>query len=231
MEKITVQPQPLNLPILNFDNAFEKKFKKHSDLFGGKCKRGLLVGPSGSGKTNAMLSLLLAPNGLRFLNLYVCSNSLNQEKYMLLRRIMNNLDNCGYYEFSNIDDLIPPTQIKEYSVIIFDDIPSTGHHIVKDYFSYGRHRNVDCFYLCQSYSAIPKQLIRDNSNYIVLWRQDLMNARHVYNDFLLGDMTFDKFQDICRICWNKTNDILVIDLDCDKANGRYRQGFDKFITL
>ena len=39
----------------------------------------------------------------------------------------------------------------------------------------GRHQNVDCFYLCQSYAQVSKHLVRDNVKLLVIFRQDDMN--------------------------------------------------------
>ena len=52
----------------------------------------------------------------------------------------------------------------------------------------GRHRLIDCFYLCQTYAQIPKHLIRDNLNFLVLFRQDEMNLKHIYGDHVNTDM-------------------------------------------
>lgn len=224
--------QPLTLPIQNLTTEFgEDKFKRHSDLFGGNCKRCLLVGASGSGKTNVMLSLLIAPNGLRFLNVYLCSSSLYQMKYEYLRHLLKPIRACGYYECSDAAQFITPAKVKEYSIIIFDDISPTEQNSIKEYFSYGRHKNVDCFYLAQSYSAIPKQLVRDNCNLLVLFKQDLTNLKHIFNDHLIGDITWEEFIIICKTCWDKSHGVLVIDLDCEKSNGRYRKGFDEYIVI
>lgn len=232
MEDLTIITQPISLQIQNV--AYGKddtSFKRHSALFGGDSKRCLIVGASGSGKTNVMLSLLTASAGLRYLNIYLCCSSLYQNKYEYLRRLLKPLTDCGYVECSNVDEFIPPSQVKEYSIIIFDDINPTGQNVIKEYFSYGRHKNVDCFYLCQSYSAIPKQLIRDNCNLLVLFRQDFTNLKHIHNDHLVGDITWDELTQICRACWNVPHGILVIDLDCSKNNGRYRKGFDEYIVI
>lgn len=232
MSSVMFNSQSLSLPVENFDNSVTcQTFKRHSELFGGDCKRGLIVGPSGCGKTNVMLALLLSRNGLRYKNIYLCSKSLYQTKYEFLRDLLKDVPECGFVQCPDVDSLVAPVDVKEYSVIIFDDILPTGHNIIKDYFSYGRHKNVDCFYLCQSYSAIPKQLIRDNCNFLVLFRQDVTNLKHIYDDHVVSDMTFDKFKEICRSCWNQPHDILVVDLDCMKCSGRYRQGFDKFIMF
>ena len=55
----------------------------------------------------------------------------------------------------------------------------------------GRHADVDCFYLCQMYAKIPKHLIRDNANLLILFKQDRINLKHVYNDHVNTDMSYD----------------------------------------
>ena len=222
--------QELTLPIQNFDNMCElKSFRRHSDLFGGNCKRAIVVGSSGTGKTNILLTLLTHPNGLRFQNLYLCSKTLSQSKYNYLRYLMKPMTDFFYYECSEIENMVTPCTVKEYSIVIFDDVQCTPQNIIKEFFSFGRHKNVDCFYLCQSYGAVPKHLLRDNCNLIVTFRQDMTNLKHIYDDYVSADMTFDQFQEMCRACWSDPYGFLVVDLDCVKNKGRYRRGFDTYI--
>ena len=54
-----------------------------------------------------------------------------------------------------------------------------------------RHANVDCFYFCQTYVRISKHLIRDNANLLILFKQDDINLKHVYNDHVNIDMSYD----------------------------------------
>ena len=65
---------------------------------------------------------------------------------------------------------------------------------MRDYFSMGRHNSIDCFYLSQTYAHIPKHLIRDNTNFIILFKQDETNLRHVYDDHVNKDMSFNEFK-------------------------------------
>ncbi|KAK9739029.1 hypothetical protein QE152_g9322 [Popillia japonica] len=125
---------------------------------------------------------------------------------------MTNTPEIGYREYVDINDLEPPEKMLGYSVIVFDDIPSTDQNIIKQYFSFGRHRNLDCFYLCQTYSAISKQLLRDNANLIIVFQQDSTNLRHIYNDHGC-DRTFSEFLDLCRFSWREPYGMLVIDCD------------------
>lgn len=228
--KMQIKQHNLTLPVANHDGVLSKQFQKHA-LFKGSSKRCLVVGSSGCGKTNALLSLLEHPNGLRFENIYLYSKSLYQSKYEYLRLLMKPLTEIGYFEYSDDDCITPPEDIRHNSVIIFDDVASCNQDIIKSYFCFGRHKNTDCFYLCQTYSAIPKQLIRDNSNLLIIFKQDLTNLKHVYDDHVTVDMTFQKFKDICAQCWNEKYGFVLIDKDCPLNEGRYRLGFDKFISI
>lgn len=115
--------------------------------------------------------------------------------------------------------------------MIFDDVSNEQQNIIRSYFSMGRHKHVDSFYLCQTYSRVPKQLIRDNANMIILFKQDELNMRHVYNDHVNSDMSFTNFKSMCARCWMKPHGFLVIAKESDLLHGRYRMGFDHFIRI
>lgn len=225
-----VHKSQITLPVTNHDIEIITK-QKHGGLFGGQSKRCLLVGASGSGKTNAMISLIEHPNGLRFANIYLYSKSLYQPKYEHLRKVIKPIKEIGYFEYEDGKNIVPPNQVNQNSVIIFDDIASCNQDIIRDYFSFGRHKDVDCFYLCQTYSSIPKQLIRDNANLIIMFKQDITNLKHVFDDHVSVDMTFQQFKDMCSNCWQDKYGFVVIDKDCEINKGRYRKEFDGFITL
>ena len=87
----------------------------------------------------------------------------------------------------------------------------------------GRHRNIDSFYLFQTYTRIPKHLIRDNANMIILFKQDEMNLTHAFNDHIGSDMDFNKSLDILRECWKEKYGFVVISKDQDLNSGRYKK--------
>ena len=75
----------------------------------------------------------------------------------------------------------------------------------------GRKYRKNSVYLCQMYSRIPKHLVRDNANFMMIFRQDEMNLKHIYNDHLNTDMPFSQFRDLCATCWRDKYGFLVID--------------------
>jgi hypothetical protein len=228
-------PQKDKLNVVNFDRFAEtstgKKRRRHGNLLPSTI-RCLICGPSNCGKTNLMFNLLCDENGLNFKNLYVFSKSLNQPKYRFLTRLMKGIPEIGYFTFNENDNVIHPNKAKPKSVMVFDDVALEKQDNIRNYFAMGRHNELDTFYLGQTYSRIPKQLIRDNANIIVVFKQDSLNLQHIYNDHVNTDMTFTMFKDICSKAWNAAkNAFVVIDKDSDINTGRYRVGFDTFVQV
>lgn len=191
--------------------------------------RAVICGPSACGKTQAILSLLLSENGLKFENIYIFSKSLAQPKYVHLQKLIEGVPEIGYHTFSNNHDIPSPDQVAESSVMIFDDIACEKQGKVRDFYSLGRHFHADSFYLCQSYSQIPKHLVRDNLNLIILFEQDTLNLTNVFKSHVNSEMSFKTFQSMCHRCWQKRYGFLLINKDVRVGEGRYRCGFNSFI--
>lgn len=223
------EKQNLKIDIANFDiiNA-SNVMKRHSTLLPNTI-RAIICGPSNSGKSNVMLSLLVDPNALRFQNVYVYSKSLYQDKYKFLKQVIDRVPGIKYYEYTDNDMVVDPENAEPNSVFIFDDVSCEKQDKIRNYFCMGRHKDVDSFYLSQTYSKVPKQLIRDNTNMIVLFKQDDMNLKHIYSDHVNTDMPLEKFKHICAECWNEKYGFLVIMKDNDLRDGRYRSQFDTYI--
>lgn len=226
--------QRKRLRIRNFDkivcNDKVMENKKHGDLLPDNI-RCIISGPSSSGKTNLMFNLLFDINGLYFENVYVFSKSLYQPKYVFLEKVLSEIPLIGYYTFTENEQVIHPNDVKQNSVMIFDDIACERQNNITNYFTMGRHNNIDVFYLCQTYSKVPKQLVRDNTNVIIVFSQDELNLKHIYSDHVNTDMDFDKFKEICCKAWNSSKKgFLVINKEDDLNCGRYRIGFDIYIN-
>jgi len=68
---------------------------------------------------------------------------------------------------------------------------------------------VDCFYR-QMYAKISKHLIRDNANLLILFKQDGTNLKHVYNDYVNINTSYER---ISANCWQQKYGFVVIDKD------------------
>lgn len=221
--------QNISLNVDNHDLNLNK-FQKHGLLLPSSI-RCIIVGPSNCGKTNVMISLLEHENGLKFENVYIFSKSLYQPKYLYLEKLLKPIKDIGYFSFNNSENILDPSEAKSNSVFIFDDVACDNQEKIREYFSMGRHNHIDCFYLCQTYAKIPKHLIRDHANSIILFKQDEQNLHHIYNDHIGTDMNYDEFRNICSICWKNPYGFVCIFKDFQITNGRYRKGFDCFVQL
>ncbi|XP_071055020.1 uncharacterized protein [Onthophagus taurus] len=203
--------------------------RRHGDLIPNSI-RAIVCGPSGCGKTNLMLNLIFDKNGLNFENIYIYSKSLHQPKYEFLEMIMKQLPEIGLYRFIDNDAVIDPSEAKQNSIFIFDDVACDKQDKIRSFFCMGRHNNIDSFYLTQTYTRIPKHLIRDNANVLILFKQDEVNLKHMYDEHVNTDMKFDVFKDAFKRCWNddKYNPMIIMK-DFEVKDGRYRIGMDKFI--
>ena len=72
-------------------------------------------------------------------------------------------------------------------------------------------------------------MVRDNANFLVIFKQDDVNLKHVYDDHVSSDMKFDAFKDLCLECWKDKFGFLTICKDFEVDEGRYRQGLDRYI--
>jgi GTPase SAR1 family protein len=221
--------QKTSLKIDNNDLVDEKHIK-HSALFP-RTLRCLIIGPSNCGKANVIISLIEHENRLKFKNVYVYSKSLYQPKYVHLENLLKPIKCIGYYAFNNSENIINPSNARSDSIFIFDDVACDKQDIIREYFSLGRHNKIDCFYLRQTYAKIPKHLIGDNANTFVIFKQDVLNLKHIYNDHIGTDMNYEKFRNLCTLCWKIPFGFLCIFKDNDINKGRYRKGFDHFIYL
>ena len=220
------------LDVINVDAQIVKKLSRHGSLLPDTI-RAILVGPSGSGKTNIMYNLITHENGLRFENIYLYSKTSNQEKYVLLKKIIDDIQGANFFIFTSAEKVIKPNLTKKNSIIIFDDVICGPQSVIREYFSIGRHSGASSvFYLAQTYSKIPKQLIRDNANFLMILKQDDTNLRHIFNDHSSADMDFSEFRKISHLCWNHCDyGFMVIDKTREMNEGRYRYGFHTFIKI
>jgi len=135
---------------------------------------------------------------------------------------------CKFYESSS--DVVDPKELRseKKNLMVFDDLLLERQNKCEAYYTRGRHSNADCFYLAQNYFRLVRQTIRENTNFICLFRQDLKNVNHIYNDHVGCDMSKDEFRKFCKTVWEKPHGLVVIDLSSKRNGGKYRRGLDDF---
>lgn len=222
--------QPQSFQINTICNDFSKNGFRHGELLPDSV-RCIICGPSNCGKTNLLIGLLIHENGLKFQNIYVYSKTMYQPKYMFLEKVLQLVPNISLHKYQGSEEVLKVQDAKPNSIIIFDDVACENQNNMRDYFAMGRHKYIDCFYLNQTYSKIPKQLIRDNANLIIVFKQDEINLKHIYEEHVNTDMSWLEFREMCTKIWNRPFDYVVINKDCSKNNGGYRNKLDTFVVF
>jgi general stress protein 26 len=193
----------------------------------------IVAGSTGCGKTNLMLNLLLNEGLLHYSDVYVYSPTLYQNGYQNLKDYylfteerIRKLYGITFKiaHFYNADDEIKdPSELdpKLKHIMIFDDVMLHNQSKIRDYFTRGRHNNVNVFYLCQSLHKIAKHSIRDNANVFILFHQDDKTLKYFYETHISGDMDFREFKSFCDDAWSTRHGFIVINLWEQPYSGRY----------
>ena len=189
--------------------------------------RACIVGKSGCGKTNLMMNLLLN-DYLDNDKLYIFYKSLHQPEYQKLiqgfenkipkhliseliktklsdhmTKIGNGLSNIEIEYDSDCTTIPDPNELdsNKKNLIIFDDIMLQKQNKCEDYYTRGRHNNVDCFYISQNYTKLPRNTVRENSNLFILFPQDSITLDNFHRDHC-SDINKNEFKDMCKHIWN-----------------------------
>ena len=135
---------------------------------------------------------------------------------------------CNVYQSAN--DVSDPRErsSEKKNLMVFDDLLLEKQITCESYYVRGKHSNVDCFYLAQNYFKLPRQTIRENTNFVCLLPQDLKNLNHIFDDHVGSDMTKEEFRQLCKTAWEKQHGFVVIDLSSKKHDGNYGSGLDEF---
>ena len=94
---------------------------------------------------------------------------------------------------------IKPINKYKGSVVVFDDmLGAKNSSQIDEFFTRGRHEYLDVYYISQIYFALPRQSIRNNSDRLILFKQNLRDVQSMYYDIGAYDMQNDEFKEICH---------------------------------
>ena len=165
--------------------------------------RHVVIGPSNVGKTYYMLKVLEKIGNKR--SIHIITRSPNQ-----------------YPDYKTSTDIKPINKYKK-SIVIFDDMLGAKNcSQIDEFFLRGRHEDLDVYYISQSYFALPRQSIRNNSDRLILFKQTLRDVQSMYYDIGAYDMNYDEFTEMCHKAWDERYNYLCIDMTKNKNDGKYR---------
>ena len=135
-------------------------------------------------------------------------------------------------EFYNDCSLIPdPADLDaaEKNLMIFDDCILERQNKAEAFYTRGRHNNVNVIYISQNYFMLPRRTVRENANFIILFRQDIKNLNFIFADHCSYDMSSKEFHSFCKSVWDSAPyNFVTLDLTSSKSNGKYRKNLDHF---
>ena len=182
------------IDIVNNKNNIISKYENH---------RHVIIGPSNVGKTYYMLKVLEKIGNKRPIN--IITRSPNQ-----------------YPNYKTSNEIKPINKYKG-SVVIFDDmLGAKNSSQIDEFFTRGRHEDLDVYYISQSYFGLPRQSIRNNSDRLILFKQTLRDVQSMFYDIGAYDMSYDEFKLMCHKAWDEKYNYLCIDMDKNKNEGKYR---------
>lgn len=88
------------------------------------------------------------------------------------------------------------------NLIIFDDcVNETNQKNIENYFTRGRHNNISCIYLSQSWFELGRRSIRNNSNFIILFELNNKDKNIIYDDIFSKSLEKSEFNKITNKQW------------------------------
>ena len=94
---------------------------------------------------------------------------------------------------------------------------------IDEFFTRGRDEDLDVSYISQSYFALPRQSIRNNSDRLILFKQTLRDVQCMYHDIGAFDMIYDEFKEMCRVAWSEKFIYLCINMAEIKKDGKFHK--------
>ena len=131
--------------------------------------------------------------------------------------------------FTNCELIPDPSELdpEKKNLLILDDCYLGKQNKAEAYYSRGRHNNCDTIFLSQNYFRLPRQTIRENCNFLILFKQDTRNLTHIHADHC-SEITLEEFRDFCNRVWKRKHAFVTIDLTSGMENGKFRKNLSTF---
>ena len=139
-----------------------------------------------------------------------------------------NIDVEAYEDAKNLPDVI---EIPKDTLVIFDDLMTDRNAQKKagELFTKGRPHGINVIFITQSYYEIPKRTIRDNANFIILFRQNTRSIEPIHRDNVNStDMGYKEFLTFVNSVWKERHSFVTIDKTLDAHEGKFRKNLDTF---
>ena len=114
------------------------------------------------------------------------------------------------------------------NLLLLNDCFRGQQNKAEAYYTRGRHNNCDAIYIAQNCFRLPRHTIRENSNFIILFPQDMKNLTHIHADHCANDISLLEFKQFYHRIWSKEHNFVTIDLTSTPTYGKYLPYFNRF---
>ena len=84
----------------------------------------------------------------------------------------------------------------------------------------GRHNSCDTIYIAHNYFRLPRHTVLENSNFIILFPQDVKNLTQIHADHCASDISLAEVKQFCHGVWSDAHNFVTIDLTSTPMNGK-----------
>ena len=132
--------------------------------------------------------------------------------------------------YDDFQDILPDPSALDHAqknLLLLDDCFLGKQNKAEAYYTRGRHNNCDMVYIAPNYFRLPRQTVRENSNFMILFPQDVKNLTHIHADHCASDISLLEFKQFCHGVWSEKYNFINIDLTSTPMNGKYHQNFNQ----
>jgi len=217
------------------------KFKDEQEKYTGMPlgKHILFCGSTGSGKSNALLNyiyLTSKPKDGTFSKIFFVYKTWEPLYKFLKDELKDNIEFClGLSQCPKVDSFSDSSDKNQTQyLVIFDDcINDTSKmdlKIIKDYFTYGRKKNISICYLSQSFYQTDI-FIRKQMSFLILngitGKKDLTS---ILKDYSIGDVDIKKLYDMYQYCKEDEFSFLKICCYQCKKDKKFSKNFTQYLN-
>ena len=117
-----------------------------------------------------------------------------------------------YPNYKTSNEIKPRNKNKESAVKFDNMLGARNCSQIEEFFTREKNEDLDAYYISQSYFALPRQSIRNNSDRLILFKQTLRDVQSMYYDIGAYDMNYDEFKEMCHTAWSEKFNYLCIDM-------------------
>ena len=93
---------------------------------------------------------------------------------------------------------------------------------IDEFFTRGIHESLDVYYISQSYFALLRQSVRNNSDRIILFIETFTDVESMYKCIGGYDLADCEFKEMCREASSERFNYLCNNMTKNKNAGKYR---------